>query len=79
MTPKKKAQIWGIICLIGFLFISIEFLILSVTGIFTGLVIIGMLIIAVGLRFLIHYIYKTKTGKDTPGMRFWKWVLRIKE
>ena len=40
------------------------------------LVIQGFVVLGVGGRFLIHYLYKMKTGKDTPGMRFWKWILK---
>ena len=37
--------------------------------------VVGGLVVAVSGRFLIAYVYKYTTGKDTGGVRFWKWFL----
>jgi hypothetical protein len=79
MTPKKKAQIWGTITIVGFIFLLIDLLLMISMGVFTGLFIIGMLMFVIGVKFFIAYLYRVKKGKDLGGMRFWKWVLRIKE
>jgi hypothetical protein len=60
MTPKKKAQIWGTITIVGFIFLLIDLLLMITMGIFTGLFIIGMLIFVIGVKFFIVYLYRVK-------------------
>ena len=71
MTPEKKFLVSAIVCLLGIVLIIIGIVYLWNLV----LVVPGLIIFGVGIRFLIHYLYKIITGKDTPGMRFWKWVL----
>ena len=40
------------------------------------LAILGALIFVVGIQFLIAYLYRIKTGRDTFGIRFWIWVFK---
>ena len=40
---------------------------------------VGGLLFAVSGRFLIACVYKNRTGKDTGGVRFWKWLLNKKD
>lgn len=40
--------------------------------------IVGMVIIAFGLNLWIAAAYKSRTGKDHPGTKFWKRVFGIK-
>ena len=72
MTPEKRFIVSTIVCLIG--------IVLIILGIVNRwnlvLVLPGLIIFGIGIRFLIHYLYKIITGKDTPGMQFWKWVLK---
>lgn len=36
----------------------------------------GLIMGVIGLKFLIAFLWKLRTGKDTKGMQFWKWVGR---
>ena len=42
-------------------------------------IVVGMVVFVGAGKFLIAYAYKAKTGRDTTGARFWKWVFNVKD
>ena len=71
IRPEKKFHVSAIVCVLG--------IVLKILGVAYSwnlvLALPGFFIFGGEIRFLIHYLYKIFTGKDTPSMRFWTWVL----